>query len=138
MDVEPNRSVQIIRRIDTRTPSPLLSQVLSQSALPSVVAGTSNSWGRLTDLRNPSTARSNGLQPLGNGGPPLPNKVPTGKGWAAQRSSPVPVWRTQPTAPSSEAKPVAISASANVAGPSTSTMPPAQPGDFPVSWEDED
>ena len=45
VDQEPHRSVQLIRRIDTRLPSPLLSVVVQQ-------ASTTPGLGKLGNLRN--------------------------------------------------------------------------------------
>ena len=65
---EPHRSVQLIRRIDTRIPDPLLSAV------------TAPALGKLTDLRARNTLAS-------APGPPKPvaasSGTPWGRGWSS-------------------------------------------------------
>lgn len=51
VDQEPNRSVQLIRRLDTRLPSPLLSTTTLGAATPT------STLGKLADLRAPATQR---------------------------------------------------------------------------------
>ncbi|OJA15713.1 hypothetical protein AZE42_09960 [Rhizopogon vesiculosus] len=51
VDQEPHRSVQLIRRIDTRIPTPLLSTSLASQASPPVL-------GKLADLRAPRAVAS--------------------------------------------------------------------------------
>lgn len=53
VDQEPHRSVQLIRRIDTRIPAPLLSQAISSAP----------SLGKLVDLRSPAAQKSLGDSP---------------------------------------------------------------------------
>ncbi|KAH9928987.1 hypothetical protein B0H21DRAFT_837372 [Amylocystis lapponica] len=56
VDQEPNRSVQLIKRIDSRVPSPLLSAVV---AVPPSSSGASTSTlGRLADLRAPTVQQA--------------------------------------------------------------------------------
>ena len=54
VDQEPHRSVQLIRRIDTRIPSPLLSSAATTST--SIVPAVS--LGKLTPLRAPIAQRA--------------------------------------------------------------------------------
>lgn len=69
VDQEPNRSVQIFRRIDSRIPTPLLS---AAAAVPTPSSTPSHNLGKLADLRNPGP----GLQPL-NRTKPMPAPVAT-------------------------------------------------------------
>lgn len=59
VDQEPHRSVQLIRRIDTRIPTPLLSQH---------VASSTASLGRLADLRAPAGRAGAGVSVAVGGG----------------------------------------------------------------------
>ncbi|KXN84089.1 hypothetical protein AN958_00476, partial [Leucoagaricus sp. SymC.cos] len=67
VDQEPHRSVQLLRRLDTRVPSPLLSTTLQQASAPGL--------GKLGDLRNlrsssnPTSASSSASQLTPSGGP---------------------------------------------------------------------
>ncbi|THH32562.1 hypothetical protein EUX98_g1616 [Antrodiella citrinella] len=51
VDQEPKRSVELIRRIDTRIPTPTLSSTVASTP------SASHSLGRLTDLRAPAALR---------------------------------------------------------------------------------
>ncbi|KAI0264607.1 hypothetical protein BC834DRAFT_244398 [Gloeopeniophorella convolvens] len=123
VDPEPHVSVQLIRRIDTRIPAPLLSQ----KALPSPL-------GRLTDLRAPARTA------------PAPASRP-GRGWTAVVAAPTPA-----PAPVRAAAPSAgwLSPGAALAGsrPASRTATPARPPSQPVAqpasqepvpdnWEDD-
>ncbi|EPQ53520.1 hypothetical protein GLOTRDRAFT_45377 [Gloeophyllum trabeum ATCC 11539] len=72
VDQEPHRSVQLIRRLDTRVPSPLLSSVIASS-------NTSSNLGKLADLRAPPAPRSSSpaVAPA-----PAVNSAP-GRGWTS-------------------------------------------------------
>ena len=65
VDREPHRSVQLIRRIDTRAPANLLSQT--------IVTTTTSTLGKLADLRAPARAAlpasSPAQTPAGSGSP---------------------------------------------------------------------
>ena len=65
VDREPHRSVQLIRRIDTRAPANLLSQT--------IVTTTTSTLGKLADLRAPARAAlpasSSAQTPAGSGSP---------------------------------------------------------------------
>ena len=52
VDQEPHRSVQLIRRIDSRIPSPLLSASIGGGA---GAAGSPSGLGKLADLRSPGS-----------------------------------------------------------------------------------
>ena len=130
VDREPHRSVQLIRRIDTRVPANLLSQA----------SGTGSSLGKLVDLRAP--ARISPAAALASSGAPRANR-----GWnsvlTASHGGNAP-----PAAPSAHS----LSAWTSTTGPeriSRSTTPSqsiAQPvaaavqpssGVVPDNWEDE-
>ena len=151
VDQEPYRSVQLIRRIDSRIPSPLLSTTAS-----SVAASTGSSGlGRLADLRSPAPAQS--IKPTTtppvwgrtatSSGTPGPSTQPKTRGWTSvvnQRSTPKPdanptAWLTDRSI-SSVSGPAA-SASTSRAGSSASlNLPPTTsqaPEDVPDDWEDD-
>ncbi|TFK63598.1 hypothetical protein BDN72DRAFT_963814 [Pluteus cervinus] len=69
IDQEPHRSVQLIRRVDTRVPSPLLSQYLT-------TLGPSVNLGKLADLRNV------GVSPASTG-----TSTPVGGSWRSGSTS---------------------------------------------------
>lgn len=76
VDPEPHRSVQLIRRIDSRIPDPVLSAVTAQPS------------GKLTDLRARQT-------PAPAPGPPKSSGSPWGRGWSSVvASQPQPVSST--------------------------------------------
>ncbi|KAH7924930.1 hypothetical protein BV22DRAFT_1195572 [Leucogyrophana mollusca] len=142
VDQEPHRSVQLIRRIDTRIPSPLLSAFVSSSP------GPSSNLGKLADLR----VRT-----------PLPAPTPiTGGRWTSVVSRPVSATGssgnanagvrsggTTPTpaivkpgagawvAPSVRAQRAAASASASVIQPQPPEAAAASAEDVPDDWEDD-
>lgn len=95
VDQEPHRSVQLLRRVDTRVPTPLLSTVIGTSAPPP-------SLGKLADLRalKSAGAQSPSWRPAApkpvpqssSGGPP--------RGWTsvvARPSSATPLVAPKPT-----------------------------------------
>ncbi|KAH9926706.1 uncharacterized protein B0H18DRAFT_1084937 [Fomitopsis serialis] len=151
VDQEPNRSVQIIRRIDSRIPTPLLSGAV---AAPTSATTPAHNLGKLADLRNPGS----GLQPLNR-----PKAVPTpastpapawtagagsasAGGWRAvvagqssQQRRPATAWGSPtsstsrpPSRPSMPATPPRASPTPSV--PATVTQPTA---DVPDDWEDD-
>ena len=75
VDQEPNRSVQILRRVDSRIPTPLLSAAAA-APTPSTTPSYSN-LGKLADLRSSGP----GLQPLNR---PKPVSAPV--------ATPAPAW----------------------------------------------
>ena len=136
VDREPHRSVQLIRRIDTRVPANLLSQT----------SATGSTLGKLADLRapgrvSPAPAPASSGPPRANrgwntvlttphGGNPLlaaqsANSLPT------RRASPIGSERiSRPTTPSqSLTQPVAAAAAAATAVPSSDAVPD--------DWEDD-
>ncbi|KAI0042826.1 hypothetical protein FA95DRAFT_1499565 [Auriscalpium vulgare] len=127
VDQEPYRSVQLIRRIDTRIPSPLLS-----ASLPST---PSNGLGKLADLRAPPSQ-----WPRIQSQSPAPVAAGKGRGWTAVVARPAGT-KTPPVAPApvaaaswrsagaSSARTVATPASAavSVATVSRRATPPVVP-----------
>ncbi|KAI0317129.1 hypothetical protein OF83DRAFT_1122939, partial [Amylostereum chailletii] len=73
VDQEPYRSVQLLRRVDTRIPSPLLS-----GSLPS----TGSSLGKLADLRAPVSQWPRMQNPA-------PSTSGSGRGWTSIVAKPV-------------------------------------------------
>jgi transcriptional repressor NF-X1 len=117
VDREPHRSVQLIRRIDTRIPANLLSQTIV----------TTSTLGKLADLRSPARASlpasSPAQSPAGSGTPKV------SRGWNSVLAHP----RPQTLPPPSHAPSNSLSAST---GPSTSrSTTPSQPvGSSTSSW----
>ena len=126
-------SVQLIRRIDTRIPSPLLSSTITPSG---------PRLGKLADLRAPAATQSSR---------PPPPRVTTpvgssGRDWTSVvarstlTSNPVPSgssgssgsWRTHGTG-----KPLAPRPLAAAAIPSPPTTVEANSADIPDNWEDD-
>jgi len=109
VDREPHRSVQLIRRIDTRIPANLLSQTVV----------TSSSLGKLADLRSPARVAAPAPTPAGTGSSPR-----VSRGW---NSVLVHTRAETPPAPSN-----GLSAGT---GPNTSrSTTPAQPATSTSSW----
>jgi transcriptional repressor NF-X1 len=79
VDQEPHRSVQLIRRIDTRIPTPLLSASLASHASAPVL-------GKLADLRAPKAALSS---MTGGGGWGQTKSAESGGRWTAVVTRPV-------------------------------------------------
>ncbi|TFY56555.1 hypothetical protein EVJ58_g7568 [Rhodofomes roseus] len=152
VDQEPNRSVQLIRRIDTRTPTPLLS--VAAAAAPTTSMPTHN-LGKLTDLRSPGS----GLQPLNRPKAiPAPVSTPAPVWSASAGSSSVGGWRAvvtgqtpqsqrrpanawgsptssasrPPSRPTAPATPLRVSPT-----PAASSTSVQAPADVPNDWEDD-
>ncbi|PCH44928.1 hypothetical protein WOLCODRAFT_105893 [Wolfiporia cocos MD-104 SS10] len=132
VDQEPYRSVQLIRRIDSCIPSPLLSAV---AAAPP--PSSSPSLGKLADLRSPglqALARPRTPQTFPNAGSSAaggwravaarpPQAGPTLNAWGApQRASPTP-------------RPLSSSSSRVVQSTSGTSTPVS--ADVPDNWEDD-
>ncbi|KAG6814578.1 hypothetical protein H0H92_000107 [Tricholoma furcatifolium] len=94
VDQEPNRSVRLLRRLDTRTPTPLLSVALATSA------PAAPSLGKLADLRTVSS-------PSWRVNPTPPPKSTGAAGWGPRPTAASP-------APSIAPEPSRLAASANV------------------------
>ena len=136
VDREPRRSVQLIRRIDTRVPANLLSQAST----------TGNALGKLADLRAPTRVLPAAAP--ASSGPPRANR-----GWNSVLTTPPPGGNPLPVAPNANN----LSAWTSPIGPerisrsSTPSQPLAQPvvtaavaataasSDDPVpdNWEDD-
>lgn len=141
IDQEPHRSVQLIRRIDSRIPSSLLSSVASASTVPAV------SLGKLAPLRAPVAQRA--MPPAFSRPSHTPpaaassSSAAAGRDWTAvvsrptsSRPTPVPsptAWLTESKRPTT-----AVSSGAVVA---SKVPPPAaahvSADDVPDDWEDE-
>jgi transcriptional repressor NF-X1 len=83
VDREPHRSVQLIRRIDTRVPANLLSQASTT---------TGNTLGKLADLR--ASTRVPPAAAPASSGPPRANR-----GWNSVLTTPPPGGNVLPAAP---------------------------------------
>ncbi|CAK5272386.1 unnamed protein product [Mycena citricolor] len=123
VDQEPHRSLQLIRRFDTKMPTPLLSAAIS-------VAGPPSSLGKLADLKIAATPSSSGAW-RSVAKPPAPIAVPPSaamaRGWASVQSpvSQVHVPRqTPPVVPS------AVPAAVDHGGSSLNSP-------VPDDWEDD-
>ncbi|KAJ8488026.1 hypothetical protein ONZ51_g3817 [Trametes cubensis] len=139
VDQEPHRSVQLLRRIDSRVPSPLLSSVIAPPS-------TSASLGKLTDLRT-------GLQPLSRPGSsrvsPSPSPAPgssgvgAGKGWTSvvarpPQAAPTPSgWSTLPVRTQTPGRSTPSPGPPRIASVPPPQPPPANTEDVPDNWEDE-
>ncbi|CCM05973.1 uncharacterized protein FIBRA_08214 [Fibroporia radiculosa] len=136
VDQEPNRSVQLLRRIDSRIPAPLLST--SATVSPSIGA-SSFSLGKLTDLRAPA------LRPRPSPVPsPAPPPVASGSGGAwrsvVARQPPLVPTHTPPNAwgAALDARPTArLPPSATPSRQIPSPVTVAVVEDVPDSWEDD-
>ncbi|EJD05624.1 uncharacterized protein FOMMEDRAFT_165999 [Fomitiporia mediterranea MF3/22] len=82
VDQEPQRSVQLIRRIDTRIPKPLLSSVVNPPSTLGKLADLRSSTHTSAPVARPSSASSN--PPLG------PQSSSAGRGWTAVVANPAP------------------------------------------------
>jgi transcriptional repressor NF-X1 len=134
VDREPHRSVQLIRRIDTRVPSNLLSQAFTT---------TGNTLGKLADLRAPRVIPA---AASASSGPPRANR-----GWNSVLTTPPPGGNPLPATPNANS----LSTWTNPIGPerisrsSTPSQPLAQPvvtttatavssdDAVPDNWEDD-
>ncbi|TFK89666.1 hypothetical protein K466DRAFT_486400 [Polyporus arcularius HHB13444] len=144
VDQEPHRSVQLIRRIDSRVPNPTLSAAIGQ--------GSSGGLGKLADLRSPGP----GLQPLSRPASSRASPAPasqavagssTGRGWTSvvarppQSASPAPSsWGSAPERAKTPVRSVPSPAPVRTAPlPAPAPLPPTQvlsPQDVPDDWED--
>lgn len=144
VDQEPHRSVELIRRLDSRTPTPTLSTAIGANG------GVSSSLGKLADLRSAGS----GLQPLPRSAPlraspapvaqPVAGSSSAGRGWTSvvarppQSTSPgprswgPPVERTKtPVRPVPSPIPVRPTPP-----PIPAAQQPLSPQDVPDDWED--
>jgi transcriptional repressor NF-X1 len=116
VDREPHRSVQLIRRIDTRTPTNLLSQTIV----------TTSTLGKLADLRAPARATLSvsapAQTPAGSGTPKV------NRGWNSVLAHP----RPQTPPPPSHAPSNSLSARTGPSTPRSTT--PSQLASSTSSW----
>ncbi|KAL1943906.1 hypothetical protein VTO73DRAFT_3724 [Trametes versicolor] len=135
VDQEPHRSVQLLRRIDSRVPAPLLS---------AAAAPGPSGLGKLADLR------AGGLQPLARPGSALrasPAPAPAGRGWTSvvarqPVAAPAPSsWGGTPArtpTPARSSNPSPVPGPSRVAAvPAPVVVAPVNPEDVPDNWEDE-
>ena len=146
VDQEPYRSVQLIRRLDSRIPSPLLSGAASTSAVPAA------SLGRLAPLRAPVAQRAVSPatfnRPSNTPTPAASSSSSAGRGWTAvvagpssSRPSPAP----SPTAWLTESKRSTDAGSSGATStkillPTAGASAPATTvaaEEVPDNWEDE-
>ena len=129
VDPEPHRSVQLIRRIDTRIPDPLLSIV------------TAPALGKLTDLRARHT-------PPPAPGPPKPvatlSGPPWGRGWSSvvtKQPQPIASTSVNPVAAASLVRPITPVRREQTASPRKPDVPviPVPQVDLhvPDDWEED-
>lgn len=129
IDPEPHRSVQLISRIDTRIPDPLLSAV------------TAPALGKLINLRAPQT-------PAPGPGPPKPvatsSGPPWGRGWSsvvARQPQPVAPTNLNPTTATPPVRSVTPVRREQTASPRKAEVPvePAPEADLhvPENWEED-
>ncbi|KIY66766.1 hypothetical protein CYLTODRAFT_491180 [Cylindrobasidium torrendii FP15055 ss-10] len=153
VDQEPHRSVQLIRRIDTRMPAPLLSTVLAATHRPGL--------GRLGNLRSVggssvgsgvANASDGGTRPNKSWGPPSggPASVQLNPSAGAYRPPGARSGVSTPTAPASRVATPPVAASSRAATPPVARVivplpsvpatdaPSVSPGDVPDDWEDDE
>ncbi len=140
VDQEPHRSVQLIRRIDSRLPNPLLS------ASSFTASSSTSSLGKLADLRAPVSQMARPAMGPARSQASTPN-LPGSRGWTSvvagstpSHPSPVPSptpWpssqlgrRSGAVTPSQSGQPTPIVAT--VAG-----QPSRGAEDVPDNWEDD-
>ena len=114
VDREPHRSVQLIRRIDTRIPANILSQTVV----------TSGTLGKLADLRAPSRPALPAAAPA----PTLAASQRVSRGWNSVLAQPRAETPPPPHAPSTNSL-------STWTGPNTSrSTTPSQPASGTSSW----
>ncbi|CDO74094.1 hypothetical protein BN946_scf185043.g144 [Trametes cinnabarina] len=144
VDQEPHRSVQLLRRLDSRIPTPLLSSVIAPPS-------ASSSLGKLADLRAPTASR-----PASSRASAAPSPTPGGSGGAGKGWTAVVARQPQPAAASttswgSSLTPSAVSRAHTPARSTPSPGPPrvaafvppasvvpaanVKPEDVPEDWE---
>ncbi|KAL0568229.1 FKBP12-associated protein, partial [Marasmius crinis-equi] len=154
VDQEPHRSVQIIRRIDTRIPHPLLSAHIASST------PSAPSLGKLGNLRGGTVTGPSWRKPTAPGGQNI--AAPTAstpsssssRGWTSvvARATPPANTRSTPPIPSTNVSatpsrtgtPDRVPAGASTvpavrgSGSTTASAPPAStPDEVPDDWEDD-
>ncbi|KAI0938639.1 hypothetical protein AcV5_000275 [Taiwanofungus camphoratus] len=140
VDQEPQRSVQLFRRIDSRIPSPLLSVT---ATAPSSSSGfpSSSSLGKLTDLRAPVAVHPTRQRISPTPTPPPASGASSSGGWRAvvarqtrptQNACSLPNERTAVSRPSSTSRPYPPS---QIQLADANTVHPVE--GVPDNWEDE-
>ncbi|KAJ7136015.1 hypothetical protein C8R44DRAFT_609441 [Mycena epipterygia] len=126
VDQEPHRSVQLLRRFDTKVPSPLLSAALAASGPPP-------SLGKLADLRTGSIAGPS-AGPSWRTAKPAPPAAP--RAWGSTNpTAPAPVPHV-PSAPPQPVRIIAATAVSPLPAPAL-PVPPHTPVEVPEDWEDD-
>ncbi|KAJ7484752.1 hypothetical protein FB451DRAFT_91960 [Mycena latifolia] len=127
VDQEPHRSVQLLRRFDTRVPMPLLSATLAAS-------GPLPSLGKLADLRTGAAGPSAG--PTWRVAKPTPVAAPSApRAWGSANPS-APAASTVPAQPTPPSRALASTPNA-VPPPPALPVTPQTPVDVPDDWEDD-
>ena len=149
VDQEPHRSVQLIRRIDSRVPTPLLSA----SAASLSTSSSTTSLGKLADLRAPAIQMPRpGIGPgRSQTSSPAPSQTAGPRGWtsvvtqqpkANPAQNPI-AWMVEDNSSTSASGRVTAAAPARArpATPSASVAPVSGPSgvgeDVPDNWEDD-
>ncbi|KAJ6590594.1 hypothetical protein DFH09DRAFT_1423405, partial [Mycena vulgaris] len=126
VDQEPHRSVQLLRRFDTRVPSPLLSAALATSRPPP-------SLGKLADLRTGATAGPSAA-PTWRAAKPTPMTASAPRAWGPTNS--VPAASNVPAQPTTIRTLAASPANSTPAAPALPAAPQT-PVNVPEDWEDD-
>ncbi|KZV99993.1 hypothetical protein EXIGLDRAFT_667828 [Exidia glandulosa HHB12029] len=119
VDVEPHQSVQLVRRIDTRVPHPLLSQLAGPPPPPTP--------SRLVDMRASQKAAP---APLHRAGTPSSSSAKPGGAWASVVAA-----TPSPAAPSPSTSTSRLTALPR--SNSSSSVPRRSPAPPTTSWEDD-
>ncbi|KAG6909111.1 hypothetical protein DXG01_001985 [Tephrocybe rancida] len=127
IDQEPNRSVRLLRRIDTRIPTPLLSSTLATPApaMPSL--------GKLADLRTSATPSWRVAS-----APSAPKPSHAAPGWGSRPASAA----SKPSAAQPSSRPTTSATVTRVSSPALPLQSqredgPTTPTIVPDSWEDD-
>ncbi|KAF8629368.1 hypothetical protein AX17_005664 [Amanita inopinata Kibby_2008] len=141
VDQEPRRSVQLLRRLDTRTPTPLLSAHIT-SSMPAA-----RNLGKLVDLKSLSSAgassSSRRAPPKTGSPPPISGIAASGvRGWGTgvggTSSTPAPASALASSAASTGSRVPSRSSTPKVGDPAAIIKGPVDVGDeeIPDNWED--
>ncbi|KAF9460740.1 hypothetical protein BDZ94DRAFT_1265402 [Collybia nuda] len=132
MDQEPHRSVRLLRRLDTRIPSPLLSDnIVPQKPMPP-------NLGKLADLRS-------GIASPWRVQTPAPSNASPQRGWTSIINQPGPsVQPSKPNTPNSFVRTTAGTSGSRVPTPPKHHHPPVETATassegliVPENWEDD-
>ena len=150
VDQEPKRSVELIRRIDSRIPSPLLSSTISMVSASPASGPPTHGLGKLADLRAPAAARP-AVPGRSLNASPAPSAASGRRAWtsvvarpqapAAAQAASANAWRPIEVPPVERSQEVSRPSSSRLVQLSSSAKPsvtvPDRPEDVPDSWEDE-